>query len=84
MNPKLLKMQRGSRMRAINEKREIPRTKKFGGVTYHLAYVSMYKSQADHYADAVRFKGKLARVVPGSAMAGEHKMKNCWRVYIKE
>lgn len=81
INKNILKMQRASRMRELNEKRLVPQTKKFGGVLYRLAHVNIYKEQAEHYANAVRSKGGFARVVPGSGMAGGRKVHNCWRVY---
>jgi hypothetical protein len=56
-NPNLLKMQRQSLMRKINNDRPIPLTKKFDGVTYNLARVHMYKDQAEHEADYIRYHG---------------------------
>lgn len=64
--------------------KKISRKRKFGGVAYCLAHVNLYKNQAEHYADAVRQEGGLARVVPGSCSMGALRIKHCWRVYVME
>lgn len=71
-------------MRKINDARSIPLTKKFDGVTYHLAHSNLYKGQAEHYASAVREHGGLARLVPGKVGAGPNHKISGWRVYTKE
>ena len=83
-HPGILKMERSSQMRKINAARTIPSTKKFDGVTYHLAHSNLYKGQAEHYASAVRAHGGLARVVPGKVSAGTGGKISGWRVYTKE
>lgn len=83
-NQNLLKMQRQSQMRAINQAKPIPLTKKFDGVTYHLARVHMYKGQADHEAEYVREHGGMARVVKGSIGIGGGRKTYGYRVYTRE
>jgi len=83
-HPGILKMERASQMRKINDERPIPMTRKFDGITYKLVRVHLYKGQADHEANYVRDHGGLARVVPGKGRAGtQHKISG-WRVYTKE
>jgi hypothetical protein len=56
----------------------------FNGVEYYHVASFIYKNQADHYADVVRAKGGLARIVKGTAMAGGHPMDNCYLVFARD
>ena len=56
----------------------------FGGVEYYHVASFIYKNQADHYADAVRQKGGSARVIKGTAKAGNHPMENCYLVFVRD
>jgi len=83
-HPSILKMERASQMRKINAARQVPLTRKFDGVTYHLVRTYMYKSHADREANYVREHGGLARVVPGRRVSGHAHIIAEWRVYTKE
>lgn len=55
----------------------------FSGVEYYHVASFIYRNQADYYADVVRKKGGMARVVEGKVLAGTHQM-NGYRVFVRD
>jgi hypothetical protein len=56
----------------------------FNGVEYYHVASFIYKNQAAHYVDVVCQKGGKARVVKGTATAGNHPMENCYLVFVRD